>query len=81
MKFDNCPFCGSEIDIEDSDNFHPSMVAWKTTEHGRAYVYFRDEHEGQCWEVHCCTHYGGCGASITADTKEETIAKWNKRSK
>ena len=82
MELLNCPFCGSELDIEDSDTFHASTVGWKNRGEYREYVNFREVPKDQwCHEVHCCTIYGGCGASITADSRQEAIDKWNTRSK
>ena len=77
-----CPFCGSSMDVEDSDTIHPSGTFWKERSNGlRAYVGRNEEHDGSCYVVTCCTIYGGCDASITADSKEEVIQRWNTRSK
>ena len=87
-----CPFCGSALDDADSDTLHMSHIAWKDTychvpiheetKGGikRLYVKYNEPCDGHCYEVHCPTIYGGCGATITEDSIEEVIAAWNKRS-
>jgi hypothetical protein len=34
---------------------------------------------GQVWELGCLEHEGGCGATMTGDSREEVLAKWNRR--
>lgn len=78
-----CPFCGMKLDPEDVDTVYPSGVGWKEdeTELYRYYVSSREVPKEQwCYKVVCQEHYGGCNASITGDSKEEAIEKWNKRS-
>lgn len=77
-----CPFCGSELDITDSDTFHPSGIGWK--EHPRigirGYFNFREVPPEQwCYSINCPTTYGGCGAEISGDSIQETIDNWNRR--
>jgi len=33
----------------------------------------------QCWQINCVTVSGGCGAQIIGDSKDETIAMWQRR--
>lgn len=75
-----CPFCGSALDDADHDTLHKSHIAWKYAHGHRKYVRYNEPCDGHCYEVHCPTTYGGCGATITADSIEEVIAAWNKRS-
>ena len=79
-KLKPCPFCGSGLDVDDSDTLHPSGTAWLEVEGllCRRYVSYK-ESPNWCYEVHCCTHYGGCGASIAGDSRDEAIRLWNRR--
>lgn len=77
-----CPFCKAELDSEDPDTLHPSGIVWQEYADGfRGYFSRKEQQEpdGVCYEVNCCLHYGGCGANISGDSKEEAIAKWNTR--
>jgi len=78
-----CPFCGKEIDIDDEDTLYPNGIVWEDIEYGRVYHRFGSApatpKERYCWSVHCSTISGGCGAQMSADSKEEAIEKWNKR--
>lgn len=91
----DCPFCGMEADIEDGDVIHRATTWWIDSHTGtdaprRSYYGLRQimdmkiagtmpDSSGQCWEIHCVPYYGGCGASIVADTYDDVISKWNKR--
>ena len=35
--------------------------------------------DGMCYKIACADTYGGCGASLVADSREEAIDKWNRR--
>ena len=75
-----CPFCGMELDLEDSDTMHITG-AWKTV-HGKYRAYLRPNDptaEGYVYGIHCNVIYGGCGASIDADGVDEVVTAWNKR--
>lgn len=80
-----CPFCGSELDSEDSDTLHQSGILWQDHPAGFRHYFSRNDgefswnHQGKCYVVNCCLHYGGCGANISGDSKEEAIVKWNTR--
>lgn len=75
-----CPFCGMELDDTDSDTLHISG-GW--IEHpiiGRHYVPSREAPPDQkCYAIHCNVIYGGCGASISGDSRQEAINNWNRR--
>jgi hypothetical protein len=80
-----CPFCGRPVDddLDDgcNDTLYPSGIYWRE-EHGmRHYVSHRERQEGDqpCWSMHCPTTGGGCDVEVTADSKSEVIAKWNRR--
>lgn len=79
----DCPFCGAGIDETDSDCCHPNGTAWlfEREEGFRRYVRASGEvpREQWCWEINCVKHYGGCGANISGDTREEAISNWNRR--
>lgn len=79
-----CPFCGMKLDPDDIDTVYPSGVGW---------MEYRDENfecrsyhaatavpkEQWCFKVICNESYGGCGAEIHGDSREEAIEKWNTR--
>jgi hypothetical protein len=69
-----CPFCGK--DIED-DNIYTSGIGWLEEDGIRTYHVCRGVPKEQwCWVLHCT-----CGAEMHGDSKEETLDKWNKRSR
>ena len=78
-----CPFCGKKPNLTDQDTLYPSGIAWRQNEElgMRTYHRFADRQEGDgmCYGMHCPDTGGGCGAEIHGDTREEAIAKWNKR--
>lgn len=61
-----CPFCGFKPDLEDDDCLYQSLRPSST---GRLSHY----------ALHCYESGGGCGAQVLADSKEEAVARWNKR--
>ena len=75
-----CPLCGKELDIEDPDTMHPSSVGWVVIGDFKSYVNRRETPSAnECWEINCCKHYGGCGLTLTEDSKDEVISRWNLR--
>lgn len=74
-----CPFCGHEPqDLRDA--LHPSGIRWREDNGFRHYISHDDPRDGeQCWDMGCLEHEGGCGASISGDSREEVITKWNRR--
>jgi hypothetical protein len=76
-----CPFCGHPVDMEDGDTLYPTGYGWIQRENGiRTYHSFRDVPKEQwCWSMNCPTPAGGCGVEMTGDSREEAIAKWNRR--
>ena len=88
MQLKPCPFCGMTSDTEWEDTLYPSGVGWRLLDRGdrglcKSYL-GRDRvdiWEGTCYEINCATTYGGCGVSISGDSKEEVIDKWNSRKK
>ena len=77
-----CPFCGHEVDLEDGDTLYPNGIGWQDhPDYGRSYCSSRQVPEEQwCWSMHCPTTAGGCGVEMYADSREEAIQKWNRRS-
>ena len=76
-----CPFCGKAVDFDDADTLYPSGICWRE-EHGfRHYVRWKDRRDGDgnVWGMHCPEPAGGCGVEIHGDTKDEALAKWNRR--
>lgn len=79
-----CPFCGNNIDIDDPDTLHKTGTIWIDGLHdGRSYHHFKTDTKGLengfCWEINCTTSSSGCGVNISADSKQEVIAKWQRR--
>ena len=81
MYLSNCPFCGHSFHDDLSDSLYPSGTVWRETENGKTYHSWRDQIEGDssCWKIICNECEGGCGVEMVGDTKEEVIAKWNRR--
>lgn len=69
------------MDDSDGDTFYLSGTVWIDTLHGRSYFRYSENKpfQGMCYNIVCNTIYGGCGASLSGDTQEETVAAWNKR--
>ncbi len=83
-----CPFCAWEANADDNkeDIVYPSGTWWAdvTTLSGEIRRYYRShryraETDNPCWEVNCVEEFGGCGASISADSRNDVILKWNTR--
>lgn len=75
-----CPFCGKEVDLDDPDTLHPNGFGWKDRNGIISYHSFRDVPKEQwCYSLKCVITSGGCGAEISADSKQEAIDKWNTR--
>jgi hypothetical protein len=77
-----CPFCGKSVDLDDSDTLYPSGDGWKFDEDLQTRTYHRYNEvprEQWCYAIHCPIQAGGCGAEMPGDSKEEVLAKWNKR--
>ena len=80
-----CPFCGMQSELHWEDTLHPSRTAWREVEWDgeltRLYLWTDDPewYHGRCYDIHCAVVYGGCGVTMTADSKEAVIEKWNRR--
>lgn len=76
-----CPFCGHEVDLEEPDTLYPSGTVWRYRGDYKTYHTWAERKEGDevCWSMNCPTTAGGCGAEITGDSREETIAAWEHR--
>lgn len=75
-----CPFCGHvPEDLEDA--LHPTGGGWRDDNGNRHYMRRDDPRgvHGKVWELGCLEHECGCGATMTGDSRDEVIAKWNKR--
>ena len=78
-----CPFCGMNADLDGEDTIYPTGTGWRFNEELQIRTYHRAlevPEEQWCWGMHCPETYGGCGASIHGDSKDEALAKWNTRS-
>ena len=80
----SCPFCAHMPDLSEPDTLYPTGVFWvDTNEFGRSYFgrthVLMKNNPKACWGMHCVENLGGCGAQVTADSKEEAIAKWQRR--
>lgn len=78
----DCPFCGKPVNENDPDALYRSGIYWADGPLGRSYIGHQDRHlaDGACYKIVCRSAFGGCGGSISADSKEEAIAAWNRRS-
>lgn len=85
-----CPFCGLPIlleDLDDHDTIHSTMYGWIINANGDKELVSRRESKSEdpsyksCVQMNCLEHRGGCGLTITADSKEEVIEKWCRRVK
>lgn len=78
-----CPFCGHQPDPDNlHDSLHPTGSYWREDADGlRHYVRHAQRHEsdGAVWGFSCLVSEGGCGASISADSENEVVKAWNKR--
>lgn len=77
-----CPFCGKVVDLDEADTLYPNGIGWSDDAHPplRVYLTFREVPKDQwCWTMHCPTTTGGCGAEISADSRQEAIDAWNRR--
>lgn len=77
-----CPFCGKPADMDDPDTLYPTGTGWRDDDAVglRSYHRMTEVPYGQwCWGMHCPTPAGGCGAEVTGDSRDEAIAKWNRR--
>ena len=79
-----CPFCG-HVPQDWPDFLHPTGGGWRDDTLGgeklRHYMRRDDPRgvHGECWELGCLTHEGGCGATVYGDSRDEAIAAWNRR--
>lgn len=68
------------VDFEDGDTLYPTGTGWLEEDGLRHYVRYTDAPKNQwCWGMHCPEPAGGCGAEVHGDTKDEALAKWNRR--
>jgi hypothetical protein len=80
-----CPFCSKKVPDDLSDTLYPSGIYWREDpDSGRHYISHSDEmsraeDDNKCWEMNCTQNMGGCGSSISADSRDEVIAAWNRR--
>ena len=85
-KILSCPYCG-HTPIDEMDFLHPTGQGWRDDPIGddgkmmRHYMRYNDPRgvHGQCWELGCLEHEGGCGATMHGDSREDVVAKWNRR--
>lgn len=79
-KLASCPFCGKRPDSTGEDTLYPTG-RWREDDGMRHYISHQDKREehGRVWTMHCPTPYGGCGAEVSADSRDEAIAAWNRR--
>jgi len=79
-----CPFCGHRCDLKEPDTLYPAAIYWQDVKDqgryyvGRSHTAWRPEMQ-ECWQINCVTISGGCGAQIMGDSKDETIAMWQRR--
>ena len=84
-----CPFCGLQSHEDWDDTIYPAGIGWRDEKKDAPdgtppiRLYLRREQyyrwQGTCYKINCAETYGGCGASLVGDSKEEAIDKWNRR--
>lgn len=75
-----CPFCGRKVDEDLDDTLYPTGHGWLEEGGHRHYVSYREAPKDQwCWQMLCPEVGGGCGVEIHGDSRDEAIAKWNRR--
>jgi hypothetical protein len=79
-----CPFCGHKPNINDSDTLHPSSIFWVDDGEDGKHYFGRRHHrfdgtQNECWEINCVETSGGCAVRIIGDSKDDAIAKWQRR--
>lgn len=83
LTLTNCPFCAHVLNPDHPDTIHPSGVYWHYDENCSSKVYCAKKETSQelnaCWQINCDVSSGGCGASISGDSIEEAVRKWNRR--
>lgn len=81
VKLLPCPFCARPVDDDLIDTLYPTGAGWKRISEGvHAYGRWVDGfQDGEVWSMNCSESCGGCGAEISGDTREEAMAKWNRR--
>ncbi len=78
----DCPFCGMTPPEDLIDTLYPSGTYWREWEgQYRHYVSFNMQQptDNPCYVMHCSEDIGGCGAQMNADSQQEVIDKWNRR--
>lgn len=87
MNAKPCPFCGMKCNL-DIDTLYPSGIGWLEDiwdGEGNAFRHYVSIHKRElpkeqwCYQIVCNKSYGGCGAIMHGDSKQEVINKWNKR--
>lgn len=85
INLKKCPFCGTKPPEDLIDTLYPSGIWWRALPGSgiRSYHSHADRKPGDnpCYRMGCDVHNGGCGAKVSADSKEEVIAAWNTRPK
>jgi hypothetical protein len=76
-----CPFCGMKVELTEPDTLHPSGLYWREVDGMKHYIRHKDRlpTDNASWVMNCVETAGGCGVEIHADSKEDAIARWNKR--
>ena len=79
-----CPFCGKVPDLDDPDTLYPIGVYWYPDgDYGQTYSTQKFNHIGvagtPCYKLVCDILFGGCGAEMHGDSKQEVIEKWSRR--
>ena len=78
-----CPFCGHEL-TDFANACYQNGRYWAVDERGWRHLYRhadpkRPKDAQRCFNVVCPDDEGGCCAEVNADSREEAIAKWNRR--
>lgn len=66
--------------MNDDDTLYPTG-RWREDDGIVHYLLPGDqrEHHGRSYTMHCVDSWFGCGMQVSGNSKEEAIAKWNRR--
>lgn len=95
MEAKNCPCCGKTINLSNEDTMHiqggwfvhkkePDLISYRTSSfiHDMKNMFPKKYgiDFGYCYVINCAESYGGCGLSISGNSKKDVLEKWNRRS-
>ncbi|HET8687510.1 MAG TPA: hypothetical protein VFM18_12720 [Methanosarcina sp.] len=95
IKMKPCPLCGMHPDMDGDDTIYPVSGWRLIEEDGDTFPVYIDYldvldmrsdypecfgiYYGFVYTMHCVENHGGCGMEVSGNSKEEAIARWNRR--